>query len=78
MARSHGVRAANPGGARLRRDDDPVREHGDCDRLDVLGDHVVASQRDGARLGHPEQRDSRPWARTERQERAVARVPGRR
>ena len=52
-----------------------MREHGPCDRLDVVGEHEVAAVRERARLRDPQERDPGARARSEREPRAAAGVP---
>ena len=59
---------------RLRGQDQPMREHGDGERLDVVGQDEVAALDECARLREPQQRDPRARARRPSARRVLARV----
>ena len=67
-----GVFAAHSRRSRFGREDHAMRQHDACDGLHVLGNHVVAPERHGSRLGR---RARFPRVDSlQRQQRAVARV----
>ena len=60
---------------RLRREHQPVGEHGGRHAADVVGRHVVAAGQPGGRLGGAEQVDGRARAGAELHARQLARAP---
>src|SRR4051794_22391976 len=64
--------AAEPGRARFRPEDQPVREDDGGDRLDVVGHEIVAAVGERARLRDAEERDAGARARAEVEARVAA------
>src|SRR4051794_8415023 len=68
--------AADPAHPQLRVEHEPVRERGDGERLDVVGDDVVAARQRGAGARELHQRERPARARADLHAHARARLPG--
>src|SRR2546430_7923994 len=68
----HDLLACESARARLRGEDQPMREHGDGDRLHVVGLQEAAAVRERTGLGDAQERDSRARARAEVEARIAA------